>query len=355
MMSNNTRPPTAQNQLRRTSKNPFASVLLNDKSSDDIPQSLTHGIALDSSIPLSFQNDKDIDDDDDNDETSQASPSSASLRVRPPRPSMAMMASKSNNMNQRRRRRSSARFLNLSGMNRNSTQGANDSEEDDENEHGSSRIASSSNSHTNSTLQEMYQTAIRMNAENKINTTNTWNLHIIDQMDTLLSLNDKPNSSNSKELHSSNTERPFETETDTSTTANNSSSTGVNFTKASCTLDASVKIYSYRVDDVHLTSYKVLANLNRTQNNKNDDVTTKQSNMNKNLSGNDSENENEKTRQRDQNKSFNGNTLETNLGMFCSDNLPRRQPRNKHSYIVYPMNAHQRHVFIFSQYQLKQT
>ena len=32
------------------------------------------------------------------------------------------------------------------------------------------------------------------------------------------------------------------------------------FTKASCTLDASVKIYSYRVDDVHLTSYKVLAN-----------------------------------------------------------------------------------------------
>jgi hypothetical protein len=37
----------------------------------------------------------------------------------------------------------------------------------------------------------------------------------------------------------------------------------INFTKASCTLDASVKIYSYRVDDVHLTSYKVLANLNR--------------------------------------------------------------------------------------------
>lgn len=38
----------------------------------------------------------------------------------------------------------------------------------------------------------------------------------------------------------------------------------MNFTKASCTLDASVKIYSYRVDDVHLSSYRVLANLNRT-------------------------------------------------------------------------------------------
>lgn len=42
----------------------------------------------------------------------------------------------------------------------------------------------------------------------------------------------------------------------------------VNFSKASCTLDASVKIYSYRVDYVHLTSYKVLANLNRTDNRK---------------------------------------------------------------------------------------
>lgn len=38
----------------------------------------------------------------------------------------------------------------------------------------------------------------------------------------------------------------------------------VNFQKASCTLDASVKIYGYRVDDVHSAGYKVLANLNRT-------------------------------------------------------------------------------------------
>ncbi|EJK47948.1 hypothetical protein THAOC_33297, partial [Thalassiosira oceanica] len=42
----------------------------------------------------------------------------------------------------------------------------------------------------------------------------------------------------------------------------------VNFAKASCTLDASVKIYSYRVDDVHLSSYRVLANLNRSDTNK---------------------------------------------------------------------------------------
>lgn len=46
----------------------------------------------------------------------------------------------------------------------------------------------------------------------------------------------------------------------------------VNFAKASCTLDASVKIYSYRVDDVHLSSFRVLANLNRSDNKKDDDV-----------------------------------------------------------------------------------
>ena len=46
----------------------------------------------------------------------------------------------------------------------------------------------------------------------------------------------------------------------------------VNFTKASCTLDASVKIYSYRVDDVHLSSYRVLANLNRTDSKKGNDA-----------------------------------------------------------------------------------
>lgn len=38
-----------------------------------------------------------------------------------------------------------------------------------------------------------------------------------------------------------------------------------NFQKASCTLDASVKIYSYRVDDTWNSSYKILENLSRTE------------------------------------------------------------------------------------------
>ena len=38
---------------------------------------------------------------------------------------------------------------------------------------------------------------------------------------------------------------------------------GVNFQKASCTLDASVKIYSHRVDDTHASSHRILESLSR--------------------------------------------------------------------------------------------
>ena len=40
-------------------------------------------------------------------------------------------------------------------------------------------------------------------------------------------------------------------------------SKGVNFQKASCTLDASVKIYSHRVDDTWSSSFRILDNLSR--------------------------------------------------------------------------------------------
>lgn len=80
-------------------------------------------------------------------------------------------------------------------------------------------------------VDELYKTAVRMNAANKINSSNSWNLALIENLDRVLLDDDDTN----------------------------------NFTKASCTLDASVKIYGYRVDDVHLTGYKVLANLNRNE------------------------------------------------------------------------------------------
>lgn len=42
---------------------------------------------------------------------------------------------------------------------------------------------------------------------------------------------------------------------------------GVNFQKASCTLDASVKIYSHRVDDTWSSSFRILENLSRSNQN----------------------------------------------------------------------------------------
>ena len=80
----------------------------------------------------------------------------------------------------------------------------------------------------------------------------------------------------------------------------------MNFTKASCTLDASVKIYSYRVDDVHLSSYRVLANLNRTDKKQDD-------NCEEFLEGDDGEG---KTKKKER-KGTAVDTIESNLGTCC--------------------------------------
>jgi condensin complex subunit 2 len=121
-------------------------------------------------------------------------------------------------------------------------------------------------------LGELYKQAIRMNAENRINASNSWNLALIENIDQFLLLEEEEEEEQHEDLPRDH-RRP---ENDKNRlTLNNAQPTPtprrqrVNFTKASCTLDASVKIYSYRVDDVHLSSYKVLANLNRNDQNAN--------------------------------------------------------------------------------------
>lgn len=71
---------------------------------------------------------------------------------------------------------------------------------------------------------------IKLSSENKINAKNSWNLDLIDHMGQLIKEDSK------KE---------------------------VNFQKASCTLDASIKIYSHRVDDTWSSSFRILENLSR--------------------------------------------------------------------------------------------
>jgi condensin complex subunit 2 len=146
------------------------------------------------------------------------------------------------------RRRSSARFLRLSG--RFGDEGAEVTDEVPEEEQREK-------------LNELYSKAIQLNAANKINAVNSWGLNIIDKMDKFLGDDEddilavtSPNLLESGEPDK---------------IGNEIKEKRVNFTKASCTIDACVKIYSYRVDDAHLTSYKVLANLNRTDTGKGND------------------------------------------------------------------------------------
>lgn len=138
------------------------------------------------------------------------------------------------------RRRSSARFLRLSGrFNDEDDEGMDETPEEEQREK----------------LNEMYSKAIQLNAANKINAVNSWGLNIIDKMDKFLGDDEDDNGTSPNVVQN----LPVDDAADSAVKEKR-----VNFTKASCTIDACVKIYSYRVDDAHLTSYKVLANLNRT-------------------------------------------------------------------------------------------
>ena len=80
---------------------------------------------------------------------------------------------------------------------------------------------------------ELYKNCIKLASENKISTRNTWSLNLIDHISDLV----KPSYEEGRQT---------------------------NFQRASCTLDAGVKIYAYRVDSVHSDVYKVMSGLSRS-------------------------------------------------------------------------------------------
>lgn len=82
-------------------------------------------------------------------------------------------------------------------------------------------------------LEQIQLKTLELLAGNKINQKNSWDLQFIEHMNEFITPSPQ-----------------------TSLT---------NFQKASCTLDASVKIYSYRVDSVHNQTFKILGGLHRTQ------------------------------------------------------------------------------------------
>lgn len=211
----------------------------------------------------------------------------------------------------RRRRRSSARFLHHLG-NRNAILNGIGGDDDDDDCGGAGLIDDDTDDVLNSTqnINSVYKQAIRMNAENKINASNSWNLSLIDHLDRV-TMSSRGASASSSSVGSSGRTMDDSLIVD-----------GVNFTKASCTLDASVKIYSYRVDDVHLTSYKVLANLNRTdhngsgskQTNKANTRSTGNNNTDEEKNGDDVDDHESSGGDNARSKNNTTSTLERNLG-----------------------------------------
>jgi condensin complex subunit 2 len=101
---------------------------------------------------------------------------------------------------------------------------------------------------------------IQMSSENKITSKNAWNVGVsVDSLlDTALDEGIVEDKEGEKEKTRSGVEVMRRRRSGGFARA------GVNFQKASCKLDASVKIYSARVDDTHTSSYRVLETLTRS-------------------------------------------------------------------------------------------
>ncbi|KAF6005498.1 hypothetical protein F1559_005102 [Cyanidiococcus yangmingshanensis] len=101
-------------------------------------------------------------------------------------------------------------------------------------------------------LLQLYATTIRLCAENRVNAVNSWQLNLIDYIAAMAFSRD-----------SSNDVARKRTNRQSVTDALTQEALGTNFALAGSTIDAGVKIYSYRVDSVHNNAYRVLSGLSQ--------------------------------------------------------------------------------------------
>ncbi|WCJ37529.1 Condensin complex subunit 2 [Euphorbia peplus] len=113
---------------------------------------------------------------------------------------------------------------------------------------------------------DLFQNCIKLASENKINQKNTWELNLIDHLCEIIKVEHEP---------------------DVSTDF-------TNFQKASCTLEAGVKIYALRVDSTHSEVYKVLGGFNRAALEDDQDGTVQDGNMENSQDDGHSKKESEK-------------------------------------------------------------
>ncbi|XP_054819889.1 condensin complex subunit 2-like isoform X2 [Prosopis cineraria] len=102
---------------------------------------------------------------------------------------------------------------------------------------------------SNDQIVELFSNCIKLACENKITQKNSWQLKLIDHLNEVVKVD-----------------------------AENDAET--NFQKASCTLEAGVKIYSARVDAVHSEAYKVLTRMKQTGAEYEQDITTEVDHIN---------------------------------------------------------------------------
>ena len=125
----------------------------------------------------------------------------------------------------------------------------------------SSALTTNGEALSTSALTSLYAQCITLASNNKINAKNVWSLRLIDYMSDVITA-----------TASSATTAPDNTHAQRLSTAPTSTAASSldrrhdiarqpNFAKASATLDASIMIYSSRVDDVHKDTYKVLGGL----------------------------------------------------------------------------------------------
>jgi condensin complex subunit 2 len=159
------------------------------------------------------------------------------------------------------------------------------------------RAGNATHTLSSSQLEDLFKNCIKLSTENKINVKNTWSLNLIDYIDEVIT---------------------------SSTVGKNEVS---NFQVASCTLDASVKIYSCRVDSVHSDAYKVLGGLSRADAKKQIEEEQTEEIENENEDGVSNDDSNKRSVKK---KQHGASTLESNISNL---NLKKFE----HAYSIEPL------------------
>jgi len=112
-------------------------------------------------------------------------------------------------------------------------------------------------------LGDLYSKCVQMVNENKVSTKNAFDLHLIDHMDDIVdSFMGGKKAKQAKQAEKEKAGNKRDRAKSTSSTADADVEEENRFHEASCTIEASARIYACRVDCVHTDTYRILGGLN---------------------------------------------------------------------------------------------